>query len=173
CSPCTVAASLPISLWHTVQPSGFFVFDDEHQQLEFNTPSHVEADLINNTRTKYAPTAIGAPSHAHAQLFDRPAQHARTQVRCIWPIVFFSVLDCVCSYKFKFDGYFKGDCKQEDVFDAVAKDAVDSVLEGYNATIFAYGQTGSGKTFTITGGAERCVHLVQRPVFVLWRMRGM
>ncbi|CAJ0968388.1 unnamed protein product, partial [Ranitomeya imitator] len=31
----------------------------------------------------------------------------------------------------------------------------DSVLTGYNGTIFAYGQTGSGKTFTITGGAER------------------
>nr|XP_014347634.1 PREDICTED: kinesin-like protein KIF6 [Latimeria chalumnae] len=31
----------------------------------------------------------------------------------------------------------------------------DSVLAGYNGTIFAYGQTGSGKTFTITGGAER------------------
>ncbi|CDQ90250.1 unnamed protein product [Oncorhynchus mykiss] len=32
---------------------------------------------------------------------------------------------------------------------------LDSVLSGYNGTIFAYGQTGSGKTFTITGGAER------------------
>ncbi|CAB1331337.1 unnamed protein product, partial [Coregonus sp. 'balchen'] len=32
---------------------------------------------------------------------------------------------------------------------------LDSVLLGYNGTIFAYGQTGSGKTFTITGGAER------------------
>ena len=34
---------------------------------------------------------------------------------------------------------------------------VDSVIEGYNGTVFAYGQTGSGKTFTITGGAERYV----------------
>lgn len=32
---------------------------------------------------------------------------------------------------------------------------LDSVLAGYNGTIFAYGQTGTGKTFTITGGAER------------------
>ncbi|OMJ82170.1 hypothetical protein SteCoe_17189 [Stentor coeruleus] len=45
--------------------------------------------------------------------------------------------------------------KQEQVFDLVAKEVVDSVLEGYNGTIFAYGQTGSGKTFTITGGAEK------------------
>lgn len=35
------------------------------------------------------------------------------------------------------------DASQEDVFDAVAKEAVDSTLDGYNATIFAYGQTGA------------------------------
>ena len=28
---------------------------------------------------------------------------------------------------------------------------VESVLEGFNGTIFAYGQTSSGKTFTMTG----------------------
>ena len=28
---------------------------------------------------------------------------------------------------------------------------VNSVVEGYHATIFAYGQTGSGKTFTMEG----------------------
>lgn len=37
----------------------------------------------------------------------------------------------------------------------MAKDVVDSSIEGYNGTIFAYGQTGSGKTFTMTGGAQR------------------
>jgi kinesin family protein 6/9 len=46
-------------------------------------------------------------------------------------------------------------CGQADVFDAVARDAVDAALDGYNATVFAYGQTGSGKTWTITGGPER------------------
>ncbi len=34
----------------------------------------------------------------------------------------------------------------------MAKDVVDSALDGFNGTIFAYGQTGSGKTFTMTGG---------------------
>ena len=28
---------------------------------------------------------------------------------------------------------------------------VESVLEGYNGTVFAYGQTGTGKTFTMEG----------------------
>ena len=59
------------------------------------------------------------------------------------------------SYNFKFDGIFGMDATQDDVFNVVAKSSVDSVLEGYNSTIFAYGQTGSGKTFTITGGTER------------------
>jgi kinesin family protein 6/9 len=45
--------------------------------------------------------------------------------------------------------------KQAEVFNEVAKDVIDSALDGYNGTIFAYGQTGSGKTYTITGGAER------------------
>ena len=36
----------------------------------------------------------------------------------------------------------------------MAKDVVDSALDGFNGTIFAYGQTGSGKTFTMTGGTE-------------------
>lgn len=48
----------------------------------------------------------------------------------------------MCSYKFKFDGMFDMTATQDGVFDTVAKDAVDSALDGFNATIFAYGQTG-------------------------------
>lgn len=44
---------------------------------------------------------------------------------------------------------------QQEIFDKIAKDVIDSAIEGYNGTIFAYGQTGSGKTFTMTGGPER------------------
>ncbi|XP_016079242.1 PREDICTED: kinesin-like protein KIF6 [Miniopterus natalensis] len=59
------------------------------------------------------------------------------------------------SYKFKFQRIFDQDANQETVFENIAKPVAESVLAGYNGTIFAYGQTGSGKTFTITGGAER------------------
>uniref|UniRef100_A0A8C5E1D0 Kinesin motor domain-containing protein n=1 Tax=Gouania willdenowi TaxID=441366 RepID=A0A8C5E1D0_GOUWI len=38
---------------------------------------------------------------------------------------------------------------QDSVFSSVAKNIVESCMNGYNGTIFAYGQTGSGKTFTI------------------------
>ncbi|KAM7403981.1 hypothetical protein PAMA_004411 [Pampus argenteus] len=58
-------------------------------------------------------------------------------------------------YKFRFQNVFDQAVKQEDIFETIAKPVADSVLAGYNGTIFAYGQTGSGKTFTITGGAER------------------
>eukprot|EP00051_Salpingoeca_urceolata_P019212 m.277772 g.277772 ORF g.277772 m.277772 type:complete len:776 (+) comp19376_c0_seq1:294-2621(+) len=58
-------------------------------------------------------------------------------------------------FKFRFNSVFQADSTQQQVFEAVALPVADSVLEGYNGTVFAYGQTGSGKTFTITGGAER------------------
>ncbi|XP_015212225.2 kinesin-like protein KIF6 isoform X2 [Lepisosteus oculatus] len=59
------------------------------------------------------------------------------------------------SYRFRFQKVFDQGAKQEDIFENIAKPVADSVLAGYNGTIFAYGQTGSGKTFTITGGPER------------------
>lgn len=40
------------------------------------------------------------------------------------------------------------------IFEAVAKDIVNSTLEGFNGTIFAYGQTSAGKTFTMKGTAQ-------------------
>uniref|UniRef100_A0A8C9TFE2 Kinesin-like protein n=1 Tax=Scleropages formosus TaxID=113540 RepID=A0A8C9TFE2_SCLFO len=59
------------------------------------------------------------------------------------------------NYRFRFQKVFDQTAKQEEIFEHIAKPVADSVLAGYNGTIFAYGQTGSGKTFTITGGAER------------------
>jgi kinesin family protein 6/9 len=58
-------------------------------------------------------------------------------------------------YSFKFSHIFDTDASQGQVFDTLAKPIVDSVLQGYNGTIFAYGQTGSGKTFSITGGTAQ------------------
>ncbi|XP_053769987.1 kinesin-like protein KIF6 isoform X5 [Desmodus rotundus] len=59
------------------------------------------------------------------------------------------------SYKFNFQRIFDQDANQETIFENIARPVAESVLAGYNGTVFAYGQTGSGKTFTITGGAER------------------
>ena len=54
-------------------------------------------------------------------------------------------------HKFTFDEVFDIDSSQKEVYTISAKPAVNSVLEGYNSTIFAYGQTGTGKTFTMEG----------------------
>jgi kinesin family protein 5 len=44
---------------------------------------------------------------------------------------------------------FGADSLQEDVYQEVAQPILESVMSGYNGTIFAYGQTSSGKTFTM------------------------
>ena len=54
-------------------------------------------------------------------------------------------------HRFTFDEVFDIGTNQEEVFNISAKPAVNSVLEGYNSTVFAYGQTGTGKTFTMEG----------------------
>ena len=53
--------------------------------------------------------------------------------------------------KFNFDRIFDMKTEQKEIYDMAAKPIIDSVLEGFNGTIFAYGQTSSGKTHTITG----------------------
>jgi kinesin family protein 6/9 len=57
-------------------------------------------------------------------------------------------------HTFKFDHVFDSKTNQDQIFNDVAKEVIDSTIDGYNGTIFAYGQTGSGKTYTITGGVE-------------------
>ncbi|XP_075777978.1 kinesin-like protein KIF15 isoform X1 [Pelodiscus sinensis] len=55
---------------------------------------------------------------------------------------------------FTFDHVANMDTTQESVFSSVAKNIVESCMNGYNGTIFAYGQTGSGKTFTMMGPSD-------------------
>ena len=64
------------------------------------------------------------------------------------------VNNTIRKHTFKFDKIFDCATTQDQIFDEVAKDVIDSAIDGYNGTIFAYGQTGSGKTYTITGGVE-------------------
>ncbi|KAI9034471.1 kinesin-related protein [Hyaloraphidium curvatum] len=52
---------------------------------------------------------------------------------------------------FTFDSALGESATQAEVYDTVASRIVESVLDGFNGTIFAYGQTGSGKTHTMIG----------------------
>ncbi|CAI2350521.1 unnamed protein product [Caenorhabditis sp. 36 PRJEB53466] len=55
---------------------------------------------------------------------------------------------------FTFDAIYDENSTQSDLYEETFRDLVDSVLNGYNATIFAYGQTGTGKTHTMEGKSE-------------------
>lgn len=55
---------------------------------------------------------------------------------------------------FSYDTVFGFDSKQMDIYNEAARPIINSVLEGYNGTIFAYGQTGTGKTFTMEGDRD-------------------
>ncbi|KAI0160693.1 kinesin motor domain-containing protein [Xylariaceae sp. FL1272] len=55
---------------------------------------------------------------------------------------------------FAFDRIFDENVSQAEVYEATTKGLLDSVLDGYNATVFAYGATGCGKTHTITGTTQ-------------------
>ena len=52
---------------------------------------------------------------------------------------------------FTFDQVYDDSVTQEYIYTQTASRIVDSVLDGFNGTIFAYGQTGTGKTFTMEG----------------------
>ncbi|KAI6404719.1 hypothetical protein MCOR20_006849 [Pyricularia oryzae] len=56
---------------------------------------------------------------------------------------------------FAFDRIFDDTVSQTEVYEGTTKTLLDSVLDGYNATVFAYGATGCGKTHTITGTAAQ------------------
>jgi len=58
--------------------------------------------------------------------------------------------DRTSSIDFQFDNIFDERASQEDIY-SYTRDLIESVVSGYNATIFAFGMTGSGKTHTITG----------------------
>ena len=53
--------------------------------------------------------------------------------------------------KFEFDYAFDEHTQQEDIYHFTTENLIESVMEGYNGTVFAYGATGSGKTYTMVG----------------------
>lgn len=57
-------------------------------------------------------------------------------------------------HRFVFDRLFDENAGQEDVYNNTTRPLLDSVLDGYHATVFAYGATGCGKTHTISGNPQ-------------------
>ncbi|XP_015794202.2 kinesin-like protein KIF18B, partial [Tetranychus urticae] len=52
---------------------------------------------------------------------------------------------------FSFDGVFDEHTTNIQIYERAVKSFVQSLLDGFNCTIFAYGPTGSGKTYTMLG----------------------
>jgi hypothetical protein len=52
---------------------------------------------------------------------------------------------------FSYDSVFWTKSSQQQIFSSIGEPMVESLLKGFNVTIFGYGQTGSGKTFTMMG----------------------
>ena len=44
-----------------------------------------------------------------------------------------------------------GPMSQQQIFESTGEEILESVMDGFNGTIFAYGQTGAGKSHTMTG----------------------
>ncbi|KAJ6264604.1 Kinesin-4 [Drechslerella dactyloides] len=57
--------------------------------------------------------------------------------------------------RFGFDRVFDENATQGEVYEQTTKGLLDSVLDGFNATVFAYGATGCGKTHTISGTKQQ------------------
>lgn len=53
---------------------------------------------------------------------------------------------------FSFDHTFGPAASQDEVYESCVQPLVETLIGGYNATVFCYGQTGSGKTHTLKGG---------------------
>lgn len=53
---------------------------------------------------------------------------------------------------FSFDHTFGPATSQDEVYESCVQPLVETLVGGYNATVFCYGQTGSGKTHTLKGG---------------------
>ncbi|MPC33428.1 Kinesin-like protein KIF18A [Portunus trituberculatus] len=56
--------------------------------------------------------------------------------------------------KFVFEHVFGEQATNEELFEVTAHPLVDTLLQGYNCSVFAYGATGAGKTFTMLGRPE-------------------
>lgn len=57
-------------------------------------------------------------------------------------------------FSFNFEGVFNPG-RQDDIYESVAREPVETLFEGYSATILAYGQTGAGKSYTMYGHPNR------------------
>jgi kinesin family protein 6/9 len=151
-----------IDVYARVRPckrsSGNMSLDFANHAIGIHMQNNKNHDVVNNQRENYSCVSMPAPPLAVR------APSPKLPARAVFRFSFSRILDSTTTQDQVSARNFatrRASCRfhrvrrARQVFETVAMPVVDSVLEGYNGTIFAYGQTGSGKTFTITGGAER------------------
>lgn len=83
-------------------------------------------------------------------IFDPPATNPLTSMqRNAFPNS--NMRARIRDYRFVFDSLFDENTLQQQIYEATTRPLLDSILDGYNGTVFAYGATGCGKTHTILG----------------------
>ncbi|XP_044269187.1 kinesin-like protein KIF18A isoform X2 [Tribolium madens] len=56
--------------------------------------------------------------------------------------------------QFMFDRVFGYESTNQEVFESTTKSLIESLMDGYNCSVFAYGATGAGKTHTMIGQTD-------------------
>ena len=92
------------------------------------------------------PTAEEAASDTEACIFNSDGQQLDVRVESHR-----AGGGATMTRRFAMNRAFDAAATQADLYEAVGKPLVQSVLEGFNAGIMAYGQSGSGKTHTMFG----------------------
>ena len=72
--------------------------------------------------------------------------------------------------QFFFDHVFDKTTSQQEVYNKTTKPLLESIIEGFNATVFAYGATGSGKTYTMLGKNATEKGIMPRAVSDLFKL---
>ena len=72
--------------------------------------------------------------------------------------------------QFFFDHVFGKNTSQQEIYNKTTKPLLESIIEGFNATVFAYGATGSGKTYTMLGNSQNERGIMPRAVSDLFKI---
>ena len=72
--------------------------------------------------------------------------------------------------QFFFDFVFDKNTSQQEIYNKTTKPLLESIIEGFNATVFAYGATGSGKTHTMVGENQSERGIMPRSVSDLFKL---
>lgn len=127
---------------HLIQPSGSPSFASEGQLLpELFLPSKEQqrsirkiVNVVDEKMLIFDPPETSLLVSAQRRLF--PNRQFKSKIR---------------DRRFVFDQLFDENATQQEVYTKTTKPLLDSIVDGYNATVFAYGATGCGKTHTILG----------------------